>query len=136
MRWVHPPQGFVITHVSEKAERKKKKKKDQRKKKSAKHPTSDAETSDETSDDDSNGSGKSLRYETLPDWTKPMIKSQIVPSILEHLGAQDNPWDNNTAHETFIQLVQRYIDDVFPHHPYTLRKKDTIYRWASFFSVS
>lgn len=123
--------------MSEKAERKKKKPKGE--KQATKRVAHDSDGHDATSSNDDKSdcdSDKGLKYDALPNWTKPVIKTQIVPSILEHLGAQDDPWDNDTPQYTFIELVQRYIDDLFPQRHHTLVKKDVIYRWVKLFLLS
>lgn len=46
---------------------------------------------DASGDDENDHGGNCLRYDNLPNRTKPAIKTQVVPSILEYLGAQDDP---------------------------------------------
>ncbi|KAI0735780.1 hypothetical protein C8Q76DRAFT_792287 [Earliella scabrosa] len=71
-------------------------------------------------------------YEHLPDWCKPQIKTEVVPSVLEIYGAEDNPWAATTEKQgPLIKILQKLIDNIFPHRHHHLDKKDIIYRWAS-----
>ncbi len=58
-----------------------------------------------------------------------------MPTIYDYLGTQDNPFSLNTDKYTFIQLLQKVFDYVFPEEQYTLVKSDIIYQWVSYTSM-
>ena len=115
---------------------KQKKPKKSRTRKSQKAATSTRRAPDRESDSDDQGSeadsdSKSLKYELVPAWCKPEIKTEIVPTILEIFGAQDNPWTLKTvSHGPLVDILQKRIDDVFPERHHTVQRKEILYRWV------
>ncbi|OJT08351.1 hypothetical protein TRAPUB_751 [Trametes pubescens] len=70
-------------------------------------------------------------YDALPSWVKPEIKTTIIPSVLEYIGVQDNPWTLDTEDYTFRDLLQMLFDGVFPQHQYDLEVDvDSVYGWC------
>ncbi len=70
-------------------------------------------------------------YDALPSWVKPEIKTTIIPSVLEYIGVQDNPWTLDTEDYTFRDLLQMLFDGVFPQHQYDLEVDvDSVYGWV------
>ncbi|KAH9846009.1 hypothetical protein C2E23DRAFT_625992 [Lenzites betulinus] len=60
----------------------------------------------------------------------PEVKSVVVPSIVEYLASQDDPWSLDTADFTFQELVQELVNQVFPEQHYRVEKRDNIYKWC------
>ena len=114
---------------------KQKKPKKSRTRRSLKVATSTRRAPDRESDTDDKGSdadSKSLKYELVPAWCKPEIKTEIVPTIIEIFGAQDNPWTLKTVtHGPLVDILQKRIDDVFPERHHTVQRKEILYRWVS-----
>ena len=90
-------------------------------------PNQESDTDDKDSDSDS----KSLKYELVPAWCKPEIKTQIVPTILEIFGAEDNPWSLKTVqHGPLVDILQKRLNEVFPERHHKLQRKEILYRWV------
>lgn len=83
--------------------------------------------------DDEQGSDPerdSLAYDALPDWVKPEVKTVVVPSIVEYIACQQDPWSLDTEAYTFQELVQKLLNRVFPQRHHTVEKRDIIYKWV------
>ncbi|KAI0757758.1 hypothetical protein C8Q80DRAFT_1265618 [Daedaleopsis nitida] len=92
---------------------------------------SDCESGESGDDEGSNKPSRSIKYDLLPAWSKPRIKTAVVPSILNYLGAQDNPWSLETLkYLSFQELLQHFVDVVFPERQYQVERRDIIYRWS------
>lgn len=73
------------------------------------------------------------KYDDLPDWVKPDVRTLIVPSLKELVGMQDEgPWLLDLPTCTFLQRLQALIDDVFPERHHNLTVQDPIYDWVCF----
>ncbi|KAI9069865.1 hypothetical protein FKP32DRAFT_1671020 [Trametes sanguinea] len=95
-------------------------------KKSAPPGKKNAKLSNRSTED----SDSSLGYDALPTWVKPDIKTQVLPTLRELIGAQEDPWSLDTLERTFLDIVQEVFDVVFPERQYELKKGDRIYAWC------
>ena len=79
------------------------------------------------STDDSRG------FDALPDWVKPTIWPKIVPSLIRHFGAQDDPWDlDGPSKEVFLSLLEKLLKKYHPNvRREKLSRKDKIYVYVS-----
>ena len=98
--------------------------------KTPKHGKKRTANASDDSGDSSSSDIKKCKYENLPPWVKPLLKDKVMPTVCEYFGIQDNPWSLNTNQYTFIQLLQKVIDYVFPYKHYHLLKSDLIYKWV------
>jgi hypothetical protein len=73
---------------------------------------------------------KSLSIDTLPPWAKFHWKLQFVPSLIDVLGGEANPWDaeKNQGGEGFIDLLQQVVNAVYPEANYIVQKNCKIFR--------
>ncbi|OJT03585.1 hypothetical protein TRAPUB_5761 [Trametes pubescens] len=87
----------------------------------------------QSDDEDSPTAAESTKkYDNLPDWVKPEVRTLVVPSLKECVGMQDEgPWllDLPNKH-TFLERLQALIDDVFPECHHKLTVKDPIHDWV------
>ncbi|KAH9895787.1 hypothetical protein C8Q73DRAFT_789586 [Cubamyces lactineus] len=98
-----------------------------------KQPKVSNNNDDNHHDNHNGGNGNThgrYKYYTLPKWVKPDIKEKVIPSICGYIGMQEDPWSLNTPKFTFLQLIQRLFDNVFPAHHYTLATGNPIYEWC------
>ena len=66
---------------------------------------------------------KSFAFETLPGWVKPFWSHQLIPSLVEFYGAQDDPWDlDDNENDIFYCLLQKLVDALYPEQHHILVK--------------
>lgn len=80
---------------------------------------------------------KSHSFEALPEWVKPRWESQLIPSIIEEIGAEDDSWDlEHGGEQFFLQVAQRSLNKVYPQRHHTLTRSDKIARGVRMFLYS
>ncbi|KAM5534205.1 hypothetical protein V8D89_012112 [Ganoderma adspersum] len=91
--------------------------------------TDDKSTNDDKSDDN----GKSLKYDMVPNWSEPAIKTDppLHSRVFRCTGLGQSTWELKISEYTLLKLVQLYIDTIFSERPHTLSKKDIIYHWKA-----
>ena len=68
-------------------------------------------------------SEKSLAFEYLPEWIKSCWFSDLMPTLIEFYGAQDNCWDlDDGKNDMFYYLLQKIIDTLYPEEHHVLVK--------------
>ncbi|KAI0739089.1 hypothetical protein C8Q80DRAFT_1275265 [Daedaleopsis nitida] len=71
---------------------------------------------------------KSRSSGNVPAWIAPYMSTEIIPSVLDRLGAKTNPWDlREHGGDELLQVCQEVMDAIFPDK-YVLTKKDVIYK--------
>ncbi|KAI0362818.1 hypothetical protein OH77DRAFT_1585142 [Trametes cingulata] len=67
----------------------------------------------------------------LPDWVQPTMLTKIVPSLVKHYGAQDDPWDLDHASRThFLTVLGSIVRRVHPDQQLELTRSHKIYTFA------
>ena len=80
---------------------------------------------------------KSLSINSLPDWAKPYWKSQFVPSLLDLVGSEENPWETDWKQDnTFIQMLQDIVDALYTGTHYSVEKNCKIFHMVCLFLFS
>ena len=89
----------------------------------------------------------SLSGNNLPRWIKDEFDSIIVPTVLEHYGAQQDPWkidpqkatkanlivaDPSKSDLSIVDIVQQLIASIFPRRQYQLTSNDIIIKVVSY----
>jgi hypothetical protein len=72
---------------------------------------------------------KSLSMNALPDWAKPHWKSHFVPSLLDILADEENPWEIDRKQDnSFLQILQDIVDALYARANCTVEKNGKIFR--------
>jgi len=75
---------------------------------------------------------KSLSIDTLPGWAKSLWKSQFIPSLIDILRRESNPWDiEKRQDDSFIDTLQQIIDGVYPEASYMVQRNCKLFRMVS-----
>ncbi|TFK84481.1 hypothetical protein K466DRAFT_567207 [Polyporus arcularius HHB13444] len=72
---------------------------------------------------------KSRSAANVPDFVKPVLFTELIPTILEYFGAKTDPW-NTREHgpDELLNLSQELLNDLCPRAEYRLSKSDVIYK--------
>ena len=88
----------------------------------------------------------SLSGNHLPRWIKDDFDSVIMPTVLEHYGAQQDPWkldpqkptkgkpvvpDASKSDLSIVDVLQQLITSIFPRRQYQLTSGDIIVKVVS-----
>ncbi len=65
----------------------------------------------------------------VPEFVKPLLFTEIIPTVLEYFGAKKDPW-NAREHgpDELLNLCQELLNDLCPRAEYRLAKTDIIYK--------
>jgi len=75
---------------------------------------------------------KTLSVDTLPAWAKLLWKSQFIPSLIDILGRESNPWDiEKWQDDSFIDTLQQIVDGIYPEASYTVQKNCKVFCMVS-----
>ena len=65
----------------------------------------------------------------VPDFIRPHLFTEIIPTVLEFYGAKLDPWNSQEyGRNELLDLCKELINDVCPRADYTLTKSDIIYK--------
>ncbi|KAI0351105.1 hypothetical protein OH77DRAFT_969345 [Trametes cingulata] len=65
----------------------------------------------------------------LPDFVKPLIDTEIVPTVINYVGTKRDPWDmREHGRDELLQICQDVFNLVCPRNAYDLEKDDLIYK--------
>ena len=93
---------------------------------------------------------QSKSAETLPSWIREEFNATIIPSLVDYYGGQEDPWMLDPRKPTkgnpvrasgapsdqseplgIVDVLQEYIDQIFPRKHYTLFTNDAITKIVS-----
>ena len=65
----------------------------------------------------------------VPDFVKPYLFTELIPTVLEYFGAKVDPWNTQEhGRDELLNLCQELINDLCPQADYVLTKQDIIYK--------
>ena len=71
---------------------------------------------------------KGKSFSALPSYLKPVIKTKIIPSIIEYYGTRENIWDPDaTQPNEFQELLKSVLNTIVPRKKQDPKKNDVIY---------
>ncbi|KAH9941017.1 hypothetical protein B0H21DRAFT_824597 [Amylocystis lapponica] len=75
---------------------------------------------------------KSLSYESLPEWAKVHWRLVLIPTLLDVIGSQENPWefDRQSNSDPLLALIQELVDSIYPEDHEDLDSKSKVFRIA------
>ncbi|KAH9930566.1 hypothetical protein B0H21DRAFT_826106 [Amylocystis lapponica] len=74
---------------------------------------------------------KSMSFDSLPEWVKPKWKTAFIPTVLDIVGSQENPWElDRTVDVGLLTLLQDVLDMVYPEAHEVIDNKSKIFRIA------
>ncbi|KAH9935841.1 hypothetical protein B0H21DRAFT_711529 [Amylocystis lapponica] len=77
--------------------------------------------------------GQSLSFDSLPSWAQSEWKVTFIPTLLDIVGSQENPWGvngNSDSNANLLGLVQALIDAIYPEAHEELDQKSKVFRIA------
>ncbi|KAH9911816.1 uncharacterized protein BXZ73DRAFT_107776 [Epithele typhae] len=84
--------------------------------------------------DDGRKAKPSIRFNLLPTWIQPFIKTSIIPALIADTGTRSFPWDIDGPQDTdFLYLVRKVVKAVCPRScgdVSKIEKGHIIYRFA------
>ncbi|EPQ59879.1 hypothetical protein GLOTRDRAFT_126172 [Gloeophyllum trabeum ATCC 11539] len=73
---------------------------------------------------------RSMAKQSLPDWARLKWDTALIPSLVEHFGAEPNPWVSSTSGSSFRTTLQSVIDRVYPEEHLSITLNDKVFKMA------
>ncbi|KAI0374579.1 hypothetical protein BV20DRAFT_1048639 [Pilatotrama ljubarskyi] len=72
---------------------------------------------------------ESRSIRNLPDFVKPFLDTEIVPTVINYVGTKRDPWDmREHGRDELLRICQEVLELVCPRDAYDLEKDDVIYK--------
>ncbi|KAI0688828.1 hypothetical protein C8Q76DRAFT_803289 [Earliella scabrosa] len=72
---------------------------------------------------------KSRSATNVPDFIKPYLFNDLIPTVIEYYGAKVDPWNSQEhGRDELLNLCQDLINDLCPRADYHLTKQDILYK--------